>query len=83
MKNKGIKPASKFLQHIFNSQDDSEIIECHAAIVTAEANEDVNFFLDKLDLIKSFCDKMKADIIKYKVDTINSKLIKNDKAKKK
>lgn len=62
--NKSIKQASKFLQHIFNSQDDHEVMECQAAIVTAEANEDVNFFLDKLDLVKSFCDKMKSGILK-------------------
>lgn len=62
--NKSINKATRFLQHIFNSQDDTEAMGCCAAIVTAEANEDVNFFLDKLDLVKSFCDKMKSGILK-------------------
>lgn len=62
-----IKPAiiaaSKFLQKIFHTDDDAEAMECVAQILTAEANENTDFFLSALDEVISFCEKLKREVL--------------------
>lgn len=61
-----VKPAmaaaSKFLQKIFFTDNDAEAMECVAKILTAEAEENTDFFITSLDAVIKFCEKLKKDV---------------------
>ena len=57
-----MKAASKFLQKIFHTDNDAEVMECVAQVVTAEAEENTDFFISSLDEVIKFCEKLKKDV---------------------
>lgn len=57
-----MKAASKFLQKIFHTDNDVEAMECVAQVLTAEANEDIDFFISSLDEVIKFCEKLKKEV---------------------
>ena len=62
MRKPAIKAASKFLLKIFHTDNDAEAMECVGMIVTAEAEENVDFFICSLDEVIAFCEKLKKEI---------------------
>ena len=58
-----IKVASKLLKKIYHDDNDEEAMECMGLILTAEADEDADFFLSALDEVVKFCNELKQDII--------------------
>ena len=57
-----MKAASKFLQKIFFTDNDAEAMECVAKVLTAEAEENTDFFLSALDEVIGFCEKLKWEV---------------------
>lgn len=57
-----MKAASKFLQMIFHTDNDAEAMECIAQVLTAEAEENTDFFISSLDEVIKFCEKLKIEI---------------------
>lgn len=57
-----MKAASKFLQKIFHTDNDAEAMKCIAQVVTAEAEENTDFFISSLDEVIKFCEKLKKDV---------------------
>lgn len=55
--------ASKFLQKIFHTDNDAEAMECMAQVLTAEAEENTDFFLSALDKVIEFCEKLKKEVL--------------------
>lgn len=62
-RNHAIKVASELLRKIYHDDNDAVAMECMGFILTAEANEDVDFFLSSLDKVVKFCNKLKQGII--------------------
>lgn len=58
-----MKAASKFLQKIFFTDNDAEAMECVAQVLTAEADENTDFFISSLDEVIGFCEKLKREIL--------------------
>lgn len=58
-----MKAASKFLQKIFHTDNDAEVMECVAQVLTAEAEENTDFFLSALDEVIGFCEKLKREVL--------------------
>ena len=58
-----MKAASKFLQKIFHTDNDAEVMECAAQVLTAEAEENTDFFLSALDEVIGFCEKLKREVL--------------------
>ena len=57
-----MKVASTFLQKIFHTDNDVEAMECVAQVITAEADENTDFFISSLDEVIKFCDKLKKEV---------------------
>lgn len=58
-----MKAASKFLQKIFQTDNDAEAMECVGQVLTAEAEENTDFFLSALDEVIGFCEKLKKEVL--------------------
>lgn len=58
-----IKVASELLLKMYHDDNDAEAMESMGVILTAEADEDVDFFLSALDEVIKFCNELKQDII--------------------
>ena len=58
-----MKAASYFLQKIFFTDNDAGAMECVAQVLTAEAEENTDFFLSALDEVIGFCEKLKREIL--------------------
>lgn len=58
-----IKIASELLKKIYHDDNDAVAMECIELIISAEADEDADFFLSALDEVIKFCDELKKDII--------------------
>ena len=58
-----MKVASAFLQKIFFTDNDAEVMECVAQVLTAESEENTDFFLSALDEVIGFCEKLKREIL--------------------
>lgn len=62
MRKPAMRAASLFLQKIFFTDNDAEAMECVGKVLTAEAEENVDFFLCSLDEVIKFCEKLKKGI---------------------
>lgn len=58
-----IKVASELLRKIYCNDDDVDAKECMELIISAETDEDADFFLSALDEVINFCNELKQDII--------------------
>lgn len=58
-----MKAASKFLQKIFFTENDTEAMECVAQVLTAEGEGNTDFFLSALDEVIGFCEKLKKEVL--------------------
>lgn len=58
-----MKAASKFLQKIFFTDNDTDTMERMAKVLTAEAEGSTDFFLSALDEVIGFCEKLKKEVL--------------------
>ena len=63
MEQTAIKTASKFLQKIYQTDNDAEAMAFVGIVLTMEGKNETEFFLNQLDDVIAFCNKLKVGIL--------------------